>query len=117
MNRLAVAIAVATALLNVTEWPTPASAHQAIHVDLTAQSHPYPLGVPDSIKPSGEAVPRPRHRARLPAELRERLHGHDAAPRWDVFTGVPGGDPGGRFGGAYMVVSGGLFQLNAWKDP
>jgi beta-glucanase (GH16 family) len=36
---------------------------------------------------------------------------------WNVYTGTPGGDPGGQFGAAHVVVSGGLLSLNTWQDP
>jgi len=45
------------------------------------------------------------------------FQGTSVPPGWDVFTGVPGGDPGGQFGRQHVVVSGGLLHLNAWKDP
>jgi hypothetical protein len=36
---------------------------------------------------------------------------------WNVYTGVPGGDPGGQFGAKHVVVRNGMLQLNTWKDP
>ena len=36
---------------------------------------------------------------------------------WYVYSGQPGGDPGGQFGTAHVVVSGGLLSLNTWRDP
>jgi beta-glucanase (GH16 family) len=36
---------------------------------------------------------------------------------WDAYSGTPGGDPGGQFGAAHVVVGSGLLQLNTWKDP
>jgi hypothetical protein len=36
---------------------------------------------------------------------------------WYLFTGQPGGDPGAQFAGSHVVISGGLLQLNTYKDP
>jgi hypothetical protein len=36
---------------------------------------------------------------------------------WDVFTGVPGGDPGGHFGQSHVKIADGLLQLNTFRDP
>jgi hypothetical protein len=38
-------------------------------------------------------------------------------PGWDVFTGVPGGDPGGHFGASHVVVANGMLSLNTFRDP
>jgi beta-glucanase (GH16 family) len=35
---------------------------------------------------------------------------------WDSYSGNPGGDPGGQFGTAHVVVGGGLLSLNTWQD-
>lgn len=35
-----------------------------------------------------------------------------------AYSGTPGGDPGGQFGGsAHIVVSGGILSLNTFQDP
>ena len=36
---------------------------------------------------------------------------------WNVFTGIPAGDPGGQFGAKHVVVTNGLLELNTWRDP
>jgi Glycosyl hydrolases family 16 len=36
---------------------------------------------------------------------------------WDVFSGVPGGDPGGYFEPSHVVVHDGVLDLEAYKDP
>ena len=36
---------------------------------------------------------------------------------WNVFTGIPGGDPGAHFGAKHVVFAGGLLRLNTWRDP
>lgn len=77
----------------------------------------YPVGIIDSAQPSGMAPPG---RDALPGYSLSYAHefsGTKLPPGWDVFTGVPGGDPGGRFASSHVVVSGGLLQLNTWKDP
>jgi hypothetical protein len=35
---------------------------------------------------------------------------------WFVFSGIPGGDPGGHFGAQHVQIGGGLLRLNAWRD-
>jgi hypothetical protein len=77
----------------------------------------YPVGVPRAAEPSGVAPPGP---AALPGyHLRyvTDFPGRRLPRGWNVFTGVPGGDPGGRFGASHVVVAGGLLHLNAWRDP
>jgi len=118
LRRFTTAIAVSVALWGIIESPAPASAHQTIHVDLTAQqSRLYPLGVPDTTEPSGEAMPGPDDMPGYRLSYENDFTGTTLPPGWDVFTGVPGGDPGGHFGNAHVVVSGGLLQLNTWEDP
>jgi beta-glucanase (GH16 family) len=36
---------------------------------------------------------------------------------WDVFNGVPGGDPGGQFNFRHVLVAQGLLRLKVWQDP
>ncbi|HEY5091668.1 MAG TPA: glycoside hydrolase family 16 protein [Acidimicrobiales bacterium] len=36
---------------------------------------------------------------------------------WDVYSGLPGGDPGAQWGLSHVTVSGGLLSLNTWQDP
>ena len=117
-HRCTAAIAVFVALCSLIGSPSPASAHQAVHVNLSAQqSRLYPLGTPDNTEPSGEAMPGPDAMPGYRLGYENDFTGTTLPPGWDVFTGVPGGDPGGHFGSAHVVVSGGLLQLNAWEDP
>ncbi|MFI5036198.1 MAG: glycoside hydrolase family 16 protein [Acidimicrobiales bacterium] len=78
---------------------------------------PFPMGVPLAAEPSGLAPPGasalPGYRLRYVTDF----PGRRVPSGWDVFTGVPGGDPGGQFGRDHVVVSGGLLHLNAWRDP
>jgi hypothetical protein len=77
----------------------------------------YPIGVTDPTQPSGMAPPG---RYALPGynlSYEYEFNGTTLPPGWDVFTGVPSGDPGGRFASSHVVVSGGLLQLNTWQDP
>jgi outer membrane protein OmpA-like peptidoglycan-associated protein len=36
---------------------------------------------------------------------------------WDVYTGVPGGDPGSQWALGHVVVADGQLQLNTFQDP
>ena len=78
---------------------------------------PYPVGVANAAEPSGLGPP-----VDTPIAGFHLRYVNDFASRvwpagWDVFTGVPGGDPGGQFGRAHVVVGGGLLRLNTWHDP
>lgn len=77
----------------------------------------YPVGVPDEAEPSGMAPPGPNS---LPGYRRSYVSdftGHALPPGWEVFTGVPGGDPGGQFAANHVVVGNGLLYLKTFKDP
>jgi hypothetical protein len=78
---------------------------------------PYPIGTPDAAEPSGEAPPSP---TALPGYQQSYVNDFtsSALPTgWDVYSGIPGGDPGARFGGAsHVVFSGGLLQLLTFRD-
>lgn len=77
----------------------------------------YPVGVADSSEPSGMAPPGPYALPGYNLSYLNDFNGTTLPPGWNVFTGVPGGDPGGRFAASHVVVSGGLLQLNTWQDP
>src|SRR5271169_5230543 len=77
----------------------------------------YPVGVPSASEPSGRAPPGPQSLAGYRLIYLNDFPGSTVPPGWDVFAGVPGGDPGGQFGEAHVTVSGGLLRLNTWRDP
>jgi len=56
----------------------------------------------------------------LPGYQLEYVNNFDGStlpPGWDVFSGLPGGDPGGQFASTHVLVQGGLLRLNTWRDP
>jgi hypothetical protein len=109
--KMTLCLALATlVLLSLSTYLAPQSARAASPHAL------YPTGVPNSAEPSGVAPPGP-----------DALQGYtqtyvndfasDALPTgWYLFSGIPGGDPGGHFGAKHVQFSGGLLRLNAWKD-
>jgi beta-glucanase (GH16 family) len=36
---------------------------------------------------------------------------------WNVFSGIPAGDPGGQFSPHHILVAQGLLRLKVWQDP
>ena len=77
---------------------------------------PYPIGTADSSEPSGEAPPAPTALAGYTQSYVSDFTGSTLPAGWNVYTGIPGGDPGGHFGGSHVVVSGGLLTLNTYRD-
>ena len=74
-------------------------------------------GISDPSEPSGMAPP-PIHV--LPGFVRTYVSdfASSSVPSgWDVYSGVPGGDPGGQFGSGHVAVFNGQLQLSAWSDP
>jgi hypothetical protein len=45
------------------------------------------------------------------------FNGTTAPPGWELFSGIPGGDPGGQFAISHVVFSGGLMRVSTWQDP
>lgn len=77
----------------------------------------YPKGVADSSQPSGEAPPSKSALPGYRLTYVNNFSGDSLPSGWNVFTGIPGGDPGGQFAGDHVVVKSGLLSLNTWKDP
>jgi len=77
----------------------------------------YPVGTPDSTEPSGEAPPGPTAMVGYVIAHVDDFNGTSLPPTWEVYTGVPARDPGGRFAASHLVVSGGLLELNTFQDP
>lgn len=77
----------------------------------------YPVGVADASMPSGLAPPGVAALAGYSRSYVEVFDGSALPAGWSVFTGVPGGDPGGKFAASHVVMRGGLLTLNAWQDP
>ncbi len=77
----------------------------------------YPVGVPNPAEPSGEGPPGRTALSGYRLSYVTDFAG-SALPRgWYLFTGVPGGDPGGRFRASNTVVSGGVLELLATPNP
>ncbi len=86
----------------------------------TAVSFPpasYPIGTVESSEPSGYG---PMGANALPGYTQTYVNdftGTALPAGWDAYSGAPGSDPGAQFGSAHAVVSGGMLQLNTWRDP
>jgi hypothetical protein len=102
----ATAVFVMSALSNPNYQPLPFSAHT-----------PYPRGVVDIAEPSGVAPPGVNALSGFVRTYVTDFNGTSLTSGWDVFTGIPAGDPGGKFASSHVVVSDGLLQLSTWKDP
>jgi beta-glucanase (GH16 family) len=77
----------------------------------------YLTGTVDSSEPSGEAPPGANAMAHYTLSYVNGFTGTSLPAGWDTYSGTPGGDPGGQFASSHVVVSGGLLNLNTWKDP
>lgn len=85
-------------------------------VTTTVPSATYPVGVIDVTEPSGLAPPGPHALSGYQLRYVTDFTGTKLPTGWEVFTGIPGGDPGGQFGSAHVVVNHGMLLLNTWKD-
>lgn len=77
----------------------------------------YPVGTPDASEPSGEAPPNSKALVGYRLSYVADFSGTTVPKGWDVFTGIPGGDPGGHFGISHVVVDDGTLQLLTYRDP
>jgi hypothetical protein len=92
--------------------------HGAIyHATAPVTNGQYPVGVSNPNEPSGLAPTASKGLAGYSMSYVSDFSGSTVPKGWYVFTGVPGGDPGGQFGKAHVVVAHGLLLLNAWRDP
>jgi Glycosyl hydrolases family 16 len=78
---------------------------------------PYPSGVSDAGEPSGMAPPAADALAGYTQSYVQDFTGSSLPDGWSVFTGTPGGDPGAQWGASHVTVSGGMLNLNTWRDP
>jgi hypothetical protein len=117
-NRIAL-ITLATVVLTLCAvlWFGLASSSATFKPSTAKADLQYPVGVSDSAEPSGMAPPGPSALQGYNLSYQNDFLGTTLPPRWDVFTGVPGGDPGGRFAASHVVVDDGVLQLNTWQDP
>jgi hypothetical protein len=77
----------------------------------------YPMGTLSNADPSGFAPSGPSALRGYTLTYVNHFNGNSIPVGWDVFTGIPGGSPGGQFASSHVVVGGGLLRLNTWKDP
>ena len=47
----------------------------------------------------------------------DRFDGHHLDSRWFGYSGVPGGDPAGRFATSHLQVGGGVLRIAGYRDP
>ena len=83
----------------------------------TSSTPQYPSGVADAAEPSGMA---PLNATSLPGFVESYVNDFSSTalpPGWRSFSGLPGGDPTGRFSPTHVTVGAGILSLNAWKDP
>jgi hypothetical protein len=112
---LAVTTALITAILSGVIVVRPANA--GTHRALAASPAVYPIGIVDPTEPSGMA---PSGGSALPGyrlSYSNDFNGTAAPPGWELFSGIPGGDPGGQFAISHVVFSGGLMRVSTWQDP
>jgi hypothetical protein len=87
-------------------------------VTTTTQPAPqYSLGVPNVNEPSGYGPLGAQAIHGFVQSYVQDFVGSVVPTGWDVFTGVPGGDPGGHFGAAHVSVGHGVLTLTTFKDP
>jgi hypothetical protein len=76
----------------------------------------YPVGIPSASQPSGMAPPGPNAIQGYGLAYENNFLGSALPSGWDVFTGEPGGDPGGQFAASHVLVRKGMLQLLTSKD-
>ena len=88
-----------------------------IKATLASLDGSYPIGTPDSSAPSGMSPPSATALPGYELTYQNDFSGNTLPPGWDVYTGIPGGDPGGHFGSSHVVVGNGVLELNTFRDP
>lgn len=77
----------------------------------------YPVGTPNLSSPSRIGPPSATAMRGYTLDYVTEFPGSFVPSGWNVFEGIPGGDPGGQFAATHVIVSDGLLHLNTWKDP
>ncbi len=116
LARIPLVIVLLTALV-VTSYFVATRPRSRTVTTTTQPAAQYSMGVPNATEPSGYG---PLRALALPGYARsyvEDFVGSAVPTGWDVFTGVPGGDPGGHFGAAHVSVAHGVLTLTTFKDP
>jgi Glycosyl hydrolases family 16 len=116
-STLLAAVAGLAALLPVAAGPTAPSLAAAVPAANATRATAYPMGVFDLHEPSLLAPPGP-HALRGYASVYVDDFGTPLRyPFWNLFGGVPKGDPVGRFERSHVSVRRGLLRLGTWRDP
>ncbi len=84
---------------------------------ITAAPVRYPIGLANSSEPSGFGPPSASALPGYSQSYVTDFSGSSLPAGWVPYSGKPMSDPGAQFGTAHVVVSGGLLQLNTWRDP
>jgi hypothetical protein len=99
-------------------WPSVASAHsEPVRAHSSQPKMVYPVGTPDSAEPSGQGPPGSDALPGYTLTYETDFPGTKVPAGWNVYSGVPGGDPGGHFGATHVVVNDNTLQLNTFRDP
>ncbi len=114
-GRLALVLALALAALGASA-PASAGARRR-EAPRAASPGPYPVGTPDPSEPSALAPPGPGALPGYRLAYVTDFSGASIPPGWDVFTGIPGGDPGGHFGVSHTRVTAGVLELLTYRNP
>lgn len=114
---IAVVVAVVAVVVGFAAAGHPVNSLRSTTSTVPLPSTTYPVGTLDLSEPSGLAPPGPHALAGYVESYVSDFTGDRLPAGWDVYSGVPGGDPGGQFGPAHVVVHGGLLELNTYKDP
>lgn len=110
---------VAAAVLAIsigTQWPASAGSRTA-HVGVANTQFQLTIGTPDPTETSAYAPPAANALSGYAESYVTNFAGTSLPAGWDVFTGIPGGDPGGHFGASHVVVGNGMLSLNTFRDP
>jgi hypothetical protein len=113
-RNLSLVAAAALAVSLGAQWPASADPRSA-HIAST--QFKLTIGTPDPTEASAYAPPAPTALAGYAETYVTNFAGTSLPAGWDVFTGIPGGDPGGHFGASHVVVANGMLSLNTYRDP
>ena len=93
-----------------------AHARPAASVAHVQASGTYPVGTPDHSEPSGQAPPAPDALVGYTQTYVNDFNAPTLPTGWNVFTGIPGADPGAHFGISHVTVSGGVLRLLTYRN-
>lgn len=77
----------------------------------------FPIGTPNSAEPSGYAPPTSTALPGYSETYATDFIGSSLPAGWSAFSGTPGSDPSSLWAPSHVLVSGGLLELNTWRDP